>query len=376
MPIAHYGSIVPDLVDSVRRDLQAGVWTANLPSERELCERFHVSRPTLRKALALLKQERLIRSEPGSGWRVEKTSQSATSSTVAKPVGILCFVSLGKASPSTLLNIDKLQEHLTHAGIKVHVHDGDQYGSQNYRQALSRLISECQPSVWVLVSSNGRIQRWFQEQHIPFFDAITACRSFRFPSIFVDMQLAYREALGLLIQRGHDRIAFLLLRERKYLSKDDLPLSTDQPAGKLEMELYRLARKWGVNTRVVLHDGTSESACKAISMQMKMRQPPTAFVVARPKHALTAITYLMRSGLRVPEDVSVISIGHQSFLNEVIPTMAHFAINQEAFVRKLCRMVVPWAKSGFWTPKGSTMGMEFHDGESLGTRAATSKPAF
>ncbi len=49
--------------------IQAGYWLANqpLPSERELCEAFGISRVTARKAFDVLEQEGRIQRRPGSG---------------------------------------------------------------------------------------------------------------------------------------------------------------------------------------------------------------------------------------------------------------------------------------------------------------------
>ena len=41
-----------------------------LPSERQLCERFDISRVTARRALAALVDDGLIEASPGKGWFV------------------------------------------------------------------------------------------------------------------------------------------------------------------------------------------------------------------------------------------------------------------------------------------------------------------
>ena len=55
--------------DALRADIQDGTYQARdaLPTEHALCERFQVSRQTVRQALALLEEERLIERRQGSG---------------------------------------------------------------------------------------------------------------------------------------------------------------------------------------------------------------------------------------------------------------------------------------------------------------------
>src|ERR1043166_5451890 len=127
-------TVVAQLAEALRRTLQSGEWTTHLPSERELSERFGVSRPTLRRALQLLAEEGRVRAERGIGWRVGRPQARGARTRQPKAVGILCFVPLDEASPFNLFAIDKLQNHLHEAGLTVHVHAGTQYVSQNYRQ--------------------------------------------------------------------------------------------------------------------------------------------------------------------------------------------------------------------------------------------------
>ena len=58
-----------DIVDELRSSIVEGRLEAGarLPSENELAERFRTSRPTVRRAIALLKAEGLVTSEQGRG---------------------------------------------------------------------------------------------------------------------------------------------------------------------------------------------------------------------------------------------------------------------------------------------------------------------
>jgi GntR family transcriptional regulator len=57
------------LREILRHEIMSGQWPVNdkIPSERELCEAFRVSRPTVREALEALVEEGLLRRERGKG---------------------------------------------------------------------------------------------------------------------------------------------------------------------------------------------------------------------------------------------------------------------------------------------------------------------
>ena len=59
------------VADAIRRRIGAGEYPSGaLETEAELCRAYEVSRITVRKALELLRDEGIVTSRKGSGWRV------------------------------------------------------------------------------------------------------------------------------------------------------------------------------------------------------------------------------------------------------------------------------------------------------------------
>jgi GntR family transcriptional regulator len=64
------------IADSLRQKLLSGAWEAGqqLPTERALCRQFDVSQITVRRALQILEQERLVERRQGSGTFAKSTA--------------------------------------------------------------------------------------------------------------------------------------------------------------------------------------------------------------------------------------------------------------------------------------------------------------
>ena len=60
--------------DKIKEDVDDGTWKIGqrLPSERDLCETFDVSRMTVRQAITLLVDEGILERKPGSGTFVAR----------------------------------------------------------------------------------------------------------------------------------------------------------------------------------------------------------------------------------------------------------------------------------------------------------------
>lgn len=117
------------------------------------------------------------------------------------------------------------------------------------------------------------------------------------PSVRVDNRKAADEATRYLLQLGHERIGFiagsrgsLLTRDRERGYWDAMKRS---PRGQ--------QREWVVNG-----DQTIEGARRATRKLLSLAERPTAIFCANDEMAMACIYEIKRSGLSVPEDVSVL----------------------------------------------------------------------
>ena len=80
-------SLVDQVVDVITREIADGSWDDWLPGERVLCETLHVSRNTLRAALAELTRRRVVRPERPRGTRILRraTASPRLRSTTSPP---------------------------------------------------------------------------------------------------------------------------------------------------------------------------------------------------------------------------------------------------------------------------------------------------
>ena len=94
--------------DKIKEDVDDGAWKIGqrLPSERDLCETFDVSRMTVRQAITLLVDEGILERKPGSGTFV------ASSRVKEKMRGTTSFTEIvksqGKKPSSELISYQRL----------------------------------------------------------------------------------------------------------------------------------------------------------------------------------------------------------------------------------------------------------------------------
>ena len=77
------------MADILREGIRQGVWQGRLPGERALCEKYQVSRNTLRAALGQLQREKLIKAVHGSGNQILARPQKTAGGLRSHDVGLL-----------------------------------------------------------------------------------------------------------------------------------------------------------------------------------------------------------------------------------------------------------------------------------------------
>jgi DNA-binding LacI/PurR family transcriptional regulator len=333
IPARH--SLVSQTKAIVQQHIQAGTWGEYLPSEAELCKLLQISRITVRAALAELVAEKVVSSGRGQrrqilrrpkGWRSTRT----------KRVVLLTPIPFADLTRFELYWIDEVRENLGEAGYHLEVRMELARLNSNPRHALEELRQRLNPGGWVLLQSTRAAQQWFSTQGELAVIAGSRHPGVNLPFVDVDYRALCRHAAGRLLARGHRRLAFLSLNSG--LAGD---LESEQGFWEATQQSSSPA------TAVVLrHNRSPEDLSRRMTAMLGRPDAPTGFLVSKAYHALTAIGCLRRRGLRVPEDVSIISRDSEPYLAHTVPPMTCYAADPAALARNISRSLISMISSG------------------------------
>lgn len=351
-PLPRRFSLVAQTVDSLQKGIESGHWEDHLPGERELCEALQVSRRTLRSALDELQRQGWLEVSSRQRRRIKSRRTPKKAAVGKKVIGILAPGSfLALPSPVTFI-MDVLRSRLTAAGYNVQFHIQPTCYTGHPARALSKFIAEHPATVWLILSAQEPMQRWFDGQRIPCLILGSSAPGISLPSVDMDFHAACHHAGAMLWRRGHRRIA-LVLPKTVYggdiASEEGLrEASKDAPGGSI---------------RVLRHDTTASSLCSLLDEALRSPQPPTAFLIARASHVLTAIMHFLRRGKRIPQDIAVLSRDNDPVLEAVSPVVARYGIQPAQLANRIAHAVRQLADSGVLSTPQVRLMPSFIEGE-------------
>lgn len=358
--IPHRLTLAVQVAEILRRELRSGAFVQFLPGERDLCNRFQVSRMTLREALENLQREGLIEVSKGSRRRVTSKARERSSDSHARTVAVLGSVDYRALTPFMLFLIAHLQEHLRAAGCELEVHIHPRFVSAHWQKEMEELVRQRRVDCWVLLGVGRLLDPWFAKRCLRAVSVGSAEGKSLLPTLGVDYRAICRHAVGALTSRGHDRLALVLPRLGPAW---DAPFVEGFLSGAPASAPDR-----DVQTKVTFHNGQVAGIASALRTLFRSASPPTGLLVARPKHVLTVMSWLSKSGIRVPEDVSLISLSFEAYLGNVLPSVAHYEFNWNAFAKRLFRIVTRLLNTGKVTAHETLLIAEFRDGGTLARR--------
>jgi DNA-binding LacI/PurR family transcriptional regulator len=328
MTLIPHRTVSSQIAAHLRAEIAKGAWRDWLPGERELARTLQASRNTIHVALDRLRADGVIETVRGVGNRLlhpAQPSRGLDNGHHDKSVGLLIPQPIRGLRSWTTLWVDELKDLLLEEHVRLRVHEGRQFDRANPGPALDRLVSQHAHDAWVLTLSSAATQRWFARRGIPCLLAGTAFPDVTLPHCDLDYHTTCRHAADVLLRLGHRQIALLNRESRR--------------AGDLEseagfLEAARTARA-EVTTAISWHHDDVSSVSRALARLLDRNNSPTGLIVSNSYAYLATVTLLAQRGLRVPQDISVISRNDDPFLAAVAPTPARYVASPIAFAKKL-----------------------------------------
>lgn len=356
-------SLAEHTADILRQEIRRGRWRQILPGEHQLSDELKVSRSTLRLALRALEKEGLFLTHRGSR-RTLARAFSRRPKTLRPVVALVSSIPLHEQSSRSILVLDELRRHLHRHGLELQWQAFPQRRTRPDHRQLARLVEESQAACWILSSCSYELQKWFSAQSLPTLVLGSCHRDIVFPYVRQDLAAACRHAVGRLHAAGHRQI-ILLMPPMEFAGSIEIEASFNTATAEKAERITR-----GIIFR---HQGEAGGVERALRSALTLNPRPTAAIVMMAEDALTTHCHLLRHGLAVPGQFSLISMLDDGFLRRTLPETTRYTIDQRKFARRIVRQVLTIANRTA-VPRSISIDPDYITGGTLGPAPARCQP--
>ncbi len=342
----------------LREGLSSGRWAGCLPGEHELCAELRVSRMTLRAAIDQLARERLLE-KGGHGRRHRIMAPAATvRSTLDIRSGKVRVLS--QTPPENIVGVmeralAELQRGLATDGIGYHYHHRADLNRRDAGRTLASLVDANTRDGWVLCGLPAAVQHWFASRCLPAMVLGARAPGVALPHVEFASSALARHAGGQFLHYGHSRLA--LLRSSLEMTGETECEAGLREAATSHAEVVEIVCGHCTNSRPTIR--------LAMDRLLAAKPVPTAFLVTQPQWVGCVLARLKRAGMRVPEDVAVISRGDDLFLQLSDPEVTRYAYDGPRLGRAAARLMLQVLAQPGLPLRSTVIIPEFVQGETL-----------
>ncbi len=350
-------SLPSQVADHLKAEIAKGRWQEWLPGERTLAESLQVSRRSLSTAIDQLKKEGVIRSERGRGNRILQAAGNASNENTLS-VGLLTPEPLEDLRPGASLWVNSLQVLLSQNNGRLTPFYGHKYFTRHPANALRKLTQNSPKKCWVLTQSTHETQAWFEEHRVPCVLAGTRHADVNLPDVDFDAHALCFHAANTALSLGHRQIALLLTEVPGFIASE-----VAAEAG--FREAFSKRKLEDASPIVVWHHRSRDHLLRILERLFHMPSPPTAILTTHGMNYLTVTSYMTQLGLKVPDDVSLISRTDDVFLDAILPTPTRYRCDPQVQAGRLFKMIVAMTSNQPISQRHIRIEPRFIRGESL-----------
>ncbi len=349
-------SLISETASILRTGINEGHWKETLPGEHILCGQLQISRPTLRSALSLLQKEGMVRIAHGKRSKVFPVGKKRIS-IQRKTIGLVFNKPVEYLTQSNLQVIMDVRHHLYQGGFDSEIFIAPTQDFRYNRLKLENFIEKHAVFCCVLLSSSEEQQNWFYQKGIPALVLGSCYPSVDLPSMDVDHYALCRHAAGIFLSRGHRRLAII---------RSDDRIAGYRASAEGFMDGITQSRHAKAKGIVVRHNDMRRDLIRKLDQLLESEgQRPTAILTSRPLETLMVVMHLLKRGLTIPDDISLISRDRDHYFDCLDLQISHYAYPEGLFSKRLTRLMLELLENGMINTHRNLILSEFQDGESL-----------
>lgn len=320
-------SAAEQVAEYLRGELSAGTWSGQMPGGDKLAAELGVGRDTVEAALKTLEKDGFLINQGRRRGRLISLPAGFKSAKRLR-VGVL----LDEESNRRLDYVVAFEHELAEAGHAViHTPRAMSEMGMNVRR-ISQVVTRIEADAWLVLAGSRGILEWFEGRKTPVFALFGRRRSLRIAGVGPNKVSATNEAVAVLAGLGHRRIV-LLTRERQ---------RWPQPGYSERAFLSALAAN-GI-TPGPYHLPDWEESIDALHARLDslfQLTPPTALIIDEAPFFVAAQQFLVRRGVKVPEDVSMVCNDSDPAFAWCKPAVSHIHWDGRPAVRR----ILQWASN-------------------------------
>jgi DNA-binding LacI/PurR family transcriptional regulator len=220
---------------------------------------------------------------------------------------------------------------------------------------LQKLVGTRRRVCWMMDAASPGLQRWFHRARLPALVLGSCHPGVLLPSVDSNYHSAGWHAAGCMARLGHKRILAVW---------PDLAGPGDR-ACRDGIADY-IARTKADIVLEEIEAGPSHDAFKAKLQRLLARRPrPTAIITMRAKVALAVFYQLQLAGLRVPNDVSLVSRDTDEILEAGMPELTRYHSSLDKKVKASVRIIQSLLNGQVFPPAPNLVTPTYIPGETL-----------
>lgn len=294
------------IADTLLERIKAGVIPAGgaLPSERELCLEFNVSRQTVRNALSALSSRGVLDSRAGAGHFVrtqrgqpERKKDAKKRST--RQIGIICSPRVYVEEPNQWSTLMGIKSRLSQEGFSVALSVSQKDEKLGFFPSYQHWLEDGNVEGYIAASVTPSLQRRLFESGYPSLSMGYVWEDIALPSLAFDFRGLYKQIVLHLASLGHSHVGVTVVTPDSIFARSVLDGVADA----------RSHLGWPADSVSIRRFAdTAYDLVSSLRSMIRSNERPSALILQGDDYLDEVLRFLEMEGIRVPEDLHVTAV--------------------------------------------------------------------